>query len=95
MAQLNPAEVATKISNFIHAIGAEFHTEEKDGESFTRVQLGKSFASSPQSIFQGVGGYALFNFPGSTDQALAAAIGFFGSGNSSANSSPSSAPLSN
>lgn len=91
MAQISPDTVATKIANFIHAAGLEFHSESKDGESYTRIQAGKTFATTPQGVLQSAGAFLVLNLPGSADQAVAAALSFFGLGNSN----PPSTPLQN
>ena len=83
MAQLNPDQIAAKVNAFVAQVGLEVHEEEKDGESYTRISVGKKFATSPQSLLQAVGGYLLLNLPGSTDKALAAGVDFVTGGNSS------------
>lgn len=83
MAQLNPSEIAAKVAAFVEATGLEVHEEDRDGESYTRISVGKKLGASPQSLLQSVGGFLVLNLPGSTDKALVGAVNLLDGGKSS------------
>ena len=88
MAKVDLPQAVAKVVAALDAAGVELHEVERDGQSYTRISIGKK-TKDPLAFFQGAVAFVEFNLPGDSDKLLASGVDLVGLGNSSQGSGSS------
>lgn len=87
--KLSDESAAQRILALTKALGLEFHKESTNGQTYTRVQIGKQISANPEALLQNVGAFVRFNLPGDFDNIVVDGVNAFMSLGNSAISTPS------
>ena len=82
MAKIDLPDVVTKIVAKLDALGVELHEVDRNGQSYTRLSIGKR-TKDPAAVFQAAVAFVEFNLPGDSDKLVASGADLVGLGNSS------------